>query len=95
VKVEEGEEPPAEDGAPKKEAFRPEEWKWTVSNRKSKNLPQLFLSTKGADRTMHEVKTAEQYSSSQYEAISRSLDEFCQRVCNEGVTPESGSYIYQ
>jgi len=29
---------------------------------------------------MHEVKTAEQYSSSQYEAISRSLDEFCQRV---------------
>jgi len=41
------------------------------------NLPQLFLKSKGAERTMHEVKTAEQFSSSQYEAISRSLDEFC------------------
>jgi hypothetical protein len=81
VKADDGEEPPAEDGGQeKKQVFRPEEWKWTVSNRKSKNLPQLFLSTKGTDRTMHEVKTAEQYSSSQYEAISRSLDEFCQRV---------------
>jgi hypothetical protein len=41
------------------------------------NLPQLFLKSKGVERTMHEVKTAEQFSSSQYEAISRSLDEFC------------------
>ncbi len=81
MKAEDGEEPPAEDGGQeKKQVFKPEEWKWTVSNRKSKNLPQLFLSNKGAERTLHEVKTAEQYSSSQYEAISRSLDEFCQRV---------------
>jgi hypothetical protein len=28
----------------------------------------------------HEFKSAEQYSASQYEAISKSLDEFCSRI---------------
>ena len=28
----------------------------------------------------HEIRTAEQYSSSQYEAISKSLDDFCSKL---------------
>ena len=47
------------------------------------NLPQLFLSCKGESRTTNEVRTAEQFSSSQYEAISRSLDEFCLKIQTE------------
>jgi hypothetical protein len=40
---EEQEQPPAEDGEAKKTAFRVEDWKWTITDRKSKNLPQLFM----------------------------------------------------
>jgi len=38
----------------------------------------------------HEMKPAEQFSSSQYEAISKSLDEFCQRISSKPNQP-----IYQ
>lgn len=72
---EDGEEPPAE-GEKKVPDFKPENYKWTVSNKQATNLPQLFLKCKGAVAT-HDKKTAEQFSSSQYEAISKSLDEFC------------------
>jgi len=41
------------------------------------------MSVKGSARTLFEEKTAEQFSSSQYEAISRSLDEFCSRAIQE------------
>lgn len=39
------EEPPAEgdDGEKKKPAFKVEDWKWTVTDRRPKNLPQLFM----------------------------------------------------
>lgn len=38
---------------------------------------------KGESKTTNEVRTAEQFSSSQYEAISRSLDEFCLKIQTE------------
>ena len=31
----------------------------------------------------HEMKQAENFSTSQYEAISKSLDEFCQRISSK------------
>lgn len=41
----------------------------------------------------HDVKTAEQFSSSQYEAISKCLDEFCSKILelNDGTE----KYLYQ
>ena len=72
-----------EEGAKKAPAFKPEQYQWTITNGQAKNLPQIFLGVKGRAQAIHEVKTAEQFSSSQYEAISRSLDEFCQKVVNE------------
>lgn len=84
AKPAEGEEAAeADDGAKKAPAFKPEQYSWTITNGQSKNLPQIFLGVKGRALAVHEVKTAEQFSSSQYEAISRSLDEFCQKVVNE------------
>lgn len=55
---EEEEQPPPEDeeeGETKKPAFKPEDYQWTVSNRKPKNLPQLFILKKGIN-TLHEFK---------------------------------------
>lgn len=55
-------------------SWRPQDFKWTVTDRKPKNLAQLFVMRKGGDH--HEVRNADSYSSSQYEAISKCLDEF-------------------
>ena len=42
------------------------------------------MGSKGKTVAIHEVKSAEQYSSSsQYEAISKSLDEICAKVLSE------------
>lgn len=38
-------------------AFDRTEFKWTITNRKPKNLPQLFHGMKGIN-TLHEVKEA-------------------------------------
>jgi len=82
---EEGAEAAPEEGAEgdkPKEEWKKENFTWSKTDKKSMNLPQIFINSKGED-TVHEVRTAEQYSTSQYEAISKSLDEFCQKVTTE------------
>jgi hypothetical protein len=73
--------PPEEDEGEgnKKENFKVEDYQWTITNRKPKNLAQVYLQLKDQN-ALHEIKNAEEYSSSQYEAISKSLDEFISRV---------------
>jgi hypothetical protein len=88
---EDGGEPPAT-GEPQ---FKKENYTWTKSNGKYRNLPQLFCSCKPKDRVVHEVKTAEQFSSSQWEAISRSLDEFCVKVTGDIQDDTKSNYVYQ
>jgi len=93
------EEPPAEDGEKKAPAFKVEDWKWTVTDRKPKNLPQLFMQSKGIG-ARHEVRTATASvgpagelgsspgggassninSSTLHEAVSRSMEDFCQKL---------------
>jgi hypothetical protein len=92
----EGEEAPAEEEGEKKEAkFRPEEFKWTVSNKRPKNLPTLFMKLKGQENTKHEVNQAEEFSSSQYEAISNCLDDFCAKVFGIKLLDREYQYFYQ
>mmetsp|Transcript_5549 Transcript_5549/g.5273 ORF Transcript_5549/g.5273 Transcript_5549/m.5273 type:complete len:417 (-) Transcript_5549:7-1257(-) len=67
------------EGDNKKEEFKVEDYQWTITNKKPKNLVQVYLQLKGKD-AVHEIKNAEEYSSSQYESISKSLDEFITRV---------------
>ncbi len=52
------EQPPAEEAAKPKNAFKPEDWKWTATNRKPKNLAQLFVQSKGP-AAKHEIRAAE------------------------------------
>lgn len=83
---EEGEE----EAAPKKPTFKVSDYKWSMSNRKPRNLVQIYMGSKGEECVKHEVKTAESYSTSAYEAVSKSLDEFCSLVKKE----EEGTYLY-
>eukprot|EP00343_Euplotes_focardii_P005538 CAMPEP_0205808490 /NCGR_PEP_ID=MMETSP0205-20121125/12439_1 /ASSEMBLY_ACC=CAM_ASM_000278 /TAXON_ID=36767 /ORGANISM="Euplotes focardii, Strain TN1" /LENGTH=151 /DNA_ID=CAMNT_0053084211 /DNA_START=183 /DNA_END=638 /DNA_ORIENTATION=+ len=77
------EQPPPEEeegeGDDKKEDFKVEEYQWTITNKKPKNLVQVYMQLK-EQNAIHEIKNAEEYSSSQYESISKSLDEFITRV---------------
>lgn len=43
------------EGEAKAPVFKKEDYQWTVSDRKAKNLPQLYLGCKGIN-TLHEVK---------------------------------------
>ncbi len=88
---EEQEEEPPEDGEEKKPLFKIEDYKWTVTDKKPRNFPQLFLAAKGQS-AQHEVRTSEQYSTSQYEAISKCLDEFVTRVIEKNQVITSHQY---
>ena len=95
------EEPPAdgeEGGEAKAPVWKASDYQWTITNRKPKNLPQVYLRCKGVDKTKHEVKTADSFSTSSYEAISKSLDEFCAAIKKEDESKSKGEewfYLYQ
>ena len=89
---EDGEEPPpvqeeGEDGEEgKKEVFDPSKFKWTITNGRPKNLPQLFRDYKGIN-CHPEERNADTFSStSTKEAVVKALDEFCQRMTEDGNT---------
>ena len=85
-------EQPEEDGEEKKKpAFNPAEYQWTVSDRKAKNLPQLYLGCKGIN-TLHEVKEAKDFDTNNALAISKCLDDFCARLQD---ADNSDKYLYQ
>ena len=78
----EGDDPPPEEGEgdDKPPPFDPKEFQWTVTNKKQRNLPQMFVHLKGDD-SLDQVKSAEDYSNTQYDAIAQGLDSFMERVC--------------
>jgi len=106
------EEPPAEEGEKKAPKFKVEDWKWTVSDRRPKNLPQLFMQSKGIG-ARHEVRTATASagpagelgsspgggassninSTTMHEAVSRSLEDFCQKLID--LRNGTEKYLYQ
>lgn len=93
---EEAEEaPPAEeeDGEKKEPEFKPEDFNWTVTDRKPINLPTLFMQAK-FPHAVHDVKSAEMFSSSQYEAIAKCLDDFCSRLYEPLEEGREARYIY-
>lgn len=80
---EEAEEPAAEEGAAEegdgKPQWNPEEYTWTVTNRKSKNLPQLFVGSRGANG-IHDVRPAADFGTSRAPQIAECLDQFCVKL---------------
>lgn len=81
------EDAPPEEEEPPKPKWNPAEFKWTVTNRRAKNLPQLFKDYKGINCLCDE-KTAESFGP---DPVTKSLDQFCQRVLEDHTT----RYIYQ
>jgi hypothetical protein len=93
---EEGEEeaeeapPVEEEGEAAKPKWDPSEFKWTITNRRAKNLPQVFRDYKGIN-CHDEVKPASEFGNSSSDQISKCLDDFCGRVIEES----SARYLYQ
>lgn len=52
---------------------------WTIQDRKSKNLMQLFCNMKG-NSAFPDIRDAENYSKQNYTAVTAGLDEFCERI---------------
>lgn len=82
---EDEEEAPAENNeeedGEKKVVFNPAEFKWTISNGRPKNLPQLFQDFK--NNCVQEEKRFDEFAASEHEAISSSLDKFAGRMIEE------------
>ena len=85
----EGEEPPEdppaeeEEGGAKKPTWKSTDFRWTVTNGKSKNLPQLFRDYMG-NRANFEEKNWKAYGATSHgDAAVKALDEFCQRITDE------------
>lgn len=82
-----------EGAGPPKPQFRAEAYDWSITDRKPRTLPQVFLASKGAAKCRHEVKASDAYSASQYEATAKALDEFCMLARKEAVA-ESPMCLY-
>ena len=68
-----------EDGEVKAPKFNPAEFKWTANNKRARNLPQVFKDFKGMT-CICEEKPSESFGEAATEAITKSLDDFCNRV---------------
>jgi hypothetical protein len=75
---------------PAKPKWNPAEFKWTVTNRRAKNMPQLFRDYKGIN-CLCEEKPSTSFADMKEDAVTKSLDEFCQRVLED----HTARYIYQ
>ena len=62
-----------------KDKWNPEDYKWTVTNRQSKNLPQLFMKSRGV-HGVYEVKQASEYGHNRLLQTAESLDKFIEKV---------------
>lgn len=78
---EEADEPPPEDGEEAKApSWNPKDFKWTITNGHSKNLPQLFRDYKGNQGSFEEKNWKTYQSASQSDAAVKALDEFCSKI---------------
>ena len=82
-------EPEGEDA--KKIKWNPADYKWTITNRQAKNLPQLFSDHKGSKFVAEERSTAA-LRGSKSESIAICIDEFCARLSDEA---NKGKFLYQ
>ena len=90
----EAEQPPAEEGENKAPKYDPNEFRWTDTDKRMKNLPQVFKDFKGINCNC-DVKHAESYSPQTFEAIAKSLDEFCGRVSQSGTNNIYSQIIFK
>lgn len=73
------EAPPAEEGEEKKPTWNPKDYTWTVSNRKSKGLAQLYRDYCGKAYESS-CRKASEFGEGSSDQISAALDDFCKSV---------------
>ena len=86
-------QPPAEpeNDEAKKAKWNPADYKWTITNRQAKNLPQLLHDHKGS-RFVGEERSTASFRGSKSETIAICIDEFCARLADEA---NAGKFFYQ
>lgn len=80
----------AEEGGDDKKKWNPEDFTWTISNRKSKNLAQLFCGSKGT-KAVHDVKKSTEYGPNRLFQIAESIDKFVEKVSAD--TEDKSHYL--
>ena len=71
----------------KKPSWNPTEYKWTKTNRLSKNLPQLFRDYMGNRCNFGEQNWKTYQSATHEDAAVKALDEFCAKITeNDSMT---------
>lgn len=80
---------PVDEDAPVVKKFDPTQFKWTITNKSSHNLPQLFKDFKGAACVIEEHASSK-YSDVSQEAVVKSMDEFCASILKN----HNSKYIY-
>lgn len=85
------EAPPAEEEGEEAKApkFDPSKFEWSVTNKVSRNMPQLFKDFKGANCVVEE-KSSASFADVTPEAVTLALDAFCGRV----LADHNSKYIY-
>ena len=87
---EQEEQPPVEEEEKKKPKFKPEEYRWTVTDREAKTLPMLFKELKGA-QVLYEKKTVEK--TPVREGIANVVDQFCSQLI--AMSESNPRYLYR
>ena len=64
-------------------SWKPTDYKWTVTNGKSKNLPQLFRDYMGNRANFEEKNWKSTGCGTHAEAAVKALDDFCERIAEE------------
>lgn len=89
------EDAPADGEEAKIPKWNPKNYRWSVTDGRSKNLPILFRNTKGGvvgKTSSFEEKNWKVYGANSHgDAAVKALDEFCQKVNDEG----QSIYLYQ
>ena len=78
------EEAAPEDGEAKAPAWNPRKYRWSLTNGKSKNLPQLFRDYMSTRCTFDDKNWKSYQANSHGDAAVKALDEFCQKISQEG-----------
>lgn len=74
---------PVDGDDPKKPTWKATDFRWTVTNGKSKNLPQLFRDYMGNRANFEEKNWKSTGTSSHGDAAVKALDDFCERIAEE------------
>lgn len=68
---------PVPEAANDKPSFKPQDFEWTMSDRRPKNLAMLYHGCKDSKETNFVVKKQQEFDDIQNKAIAMGIDEFC------------------